>query len=135
MSSDVYLWLQCLILENSILPKSCFFILTLAYLIICWGMGISRSVVTFLNFHQIVECSILIGEGFILLTKVYRFMGMYHPPFDTLKNLCFYLQYEVSTLQEVRLAFLTQHQITFETIAFIVRRSKEVARGETSMTS
>ena len=28
----------------------------------------------------------LMGEGFILLTRGYGFMGgMYHPPFDTLK--------------------------------------------------
>ena len=27
----------------------------------------------------------LIGEGFILLTRCYGFMGVYHPPFDTLK--------------------------------------------------
>ena len=29
----------------------------------------------------------LMGEGFILLTRGYGFMGgVYHPPFDTLKN-------------------------------------------------
>ena len=32
------------------------------------------------------ERDILMGEGFILLTRGYRFMGgVYHPPFDTLK--------------------------------------------------
>ena len=30
----------------------------------------------------------LMGEGFILLTRGYGFMGgVYHPPFDTLKNV------------------------------------------------
>ena len=28
---------------------------------------------------------LLVGEGFILLTRGYGFMEVYHPPFDTLK--------------------------------------------------
>ena len=34
-----------------------------------------------------VHLSALMGEGFILLTRGYGFMGgVYHPPFDTLKK-------------------------------------------------
>ena len=48
------------------------------------------------------------GEGFILLTRGYGFMGggVYHPPFDTLKIGTFTEWYEVETLQVGRLAFL-----------------------------
>ena len=39
----------------------------------------NRLLQTYLMLH-------LMGEGFILLTRGYGFMGgMYHPPFDTLK--------------------------------------------------
>ena len=34
-----------------------------------------------------INKGVLMGEGFILLTRGYGFMGgVYHPPFDTLKN-------------------------------------------------
>ena len=36
--------------------------------------------------RKFVDTDLLMGEGFILLTRGYRFMGgVYHPPFDTLK--------------------------------------------------
>ena len=44
----------------------------------------------------------LIGEGFILLKRGYRFMGRVYPPFDRLK-ICTstYDIYEVKTLQVI----------------------------------
>ena len=40
----------------------------------------------FLKFSLLLIRDSLMGEGFILLTRGYGFMGgMYHPPFDTLK--------------------------------------------------
>ena len=49
-------------------------------------MEISRGSVVFINFHEVVGWPILMGEGFILLTNIYRFMrGGLSPPFDTLK--------------------------------------------------
>ena len=36
--------------------------------------------------QQTIQQGWLMGEGFILLTRGYGFMGgVYHPPFDTLK--------------------------------------------------
>ena len=53
------------------------------------------------------ERDILMGEGFILLTRGYRFMGGgVPPPFWHVKNWYFYWWYKVETLQVVRLAFL-----------------------------
>ena len=49
---------------------------------------------------------ILMGEGFILLTRGYGFMGGVPPPFWHVKKMYFCLWYELETLQVVRLAFL-----------------------------
>ena len=47
------------------------------------------------------------GEGFILLTRGYGFMGgVYHPPFDTLKICISTYDMKVETFQVLRLAFL-----------------------------
>lgn len=40
----------------------------------------------FLSSEDLLRIETLMGEGFILLTRGYGFMGgVYHPPFDTLK--------------------------------------------------
>ena len=42
------------------------------------------------NSQDHVNAGYLMGEGFILLTRGYGFMGgVYHPPFDTLKKCTF----------------------------------------------
>ena len=50
--------------------------------------------------------SSLMGEGFILLTRGYGFMGGWTTPFWHVINWYFYWWYKVETLQVVRLAFL-----------------------------
>ena len=46
--------------------------------------------ITLLKVHVKLQPHSLMGEGFILLTRGYGFMGgVYHPPFDTLKKCTF----------------------------------------------
>ena len=69
------------------------------------------------------------GEGFILLTKGYTYMGGYHPPFDRLKisTSTDDIKLKLETNSKISLSLLALKY--FETISFIVRRR------ETSMTS
>ena len=48
-------------------------------------IGLSRGLVIFLNIHEVVGSAIVIGEGFILLTKILHIDGWVPLPFDRLK--------------------------------------------------
>ena len=68
--------------------ESCYLVHSLTCLIDFKGMEIRTGTVVFKIFYDTVGWPILMGEGFILLTKIYKFIrrGL-PPPFDTL-NIC-----------------------------------------------